>query len=55
MIVDLAHVSAGTMSDALDASEAPVMFSHSGARALVDHRATFPTRFSLACRRTAAW
>jgi membrane dipeptidase len=42
MIVDLAHVSAGTMRDALDASEAPVMFSHSGARALVDHPRNVP-------------
>ncbi len=36
MVVDLSHVSPGTMSDALDVSEAPVMFSHSSARALVD-------------------
>lgn len=36
MIVDLSHVSPGTMSDALDASVAPVMFSHSSARALMD-------------------
>jgi len=42
MLVDLAHVSPGTMSDALTASEAPVIFSHSGARALVDHRRNVP-------------
>lgn len=36
MLVDLSHVSPGTMSSALDVAEAPVMFSHSGARALVD-------------------
>ncbi|HEY4305149.1 MAG TPA: dipeptidase [Gemmatimonadaceae bacterium] len=42
MVVDLAHVSPGTMSAALDVTEAPVMFSHSGARALVDHRRNVP-------------
>ena len=36
MLVDLSHVSPGVMSDALDVAEAPVIFSHSSARALTD-------------------
>jgi membrane dipeptidase len=42
MLVDLSHVSAGTMSDALDVSAAPVVFSHSSSRRLVDHPRNVP-------------
>jgi membrane dipeptidase len=42
MFVDLAHVSADVMRDALRVSRAPVIFSHSSARALVDHPRNVP-------------
>jgi membrane dipeptidase len=37
MVVDLSHVSQDVMRQALEISQAPVMFSHSGARAVDDH------------------
>ncbi|MCM2270541.1 MAG: dipeptidase [Thermoanaerobaculia bacterium] len=42
MLVDISHVSPAVMRDALDVSEAPVVFSHSCARALVDHPRNVP-------------
>lgn len=42
MLVDLAHVSEETMSDAIEVSKAPVIFSHSGARAIDDHPRNVP-------------
>ena len=42
MMVDLSHVSDDTMRAAISVSEAPVIFSHSSARALADHPRNVP-------------
>jgi membrane dipeptidase len=42
MLIDLSHVAPSTMNDALDVSEAPVIFSHSSVRSIADHVRNVP-------------
>lgn len=42
MLLDLSHVSPGVMSDALNVTDSPVIFSHSGARVMSNHPRNVP-------------
>ena len=42
MLVDLSHVSDETMKDAIRVSKAPIIYSHSSARAIANHPRNVP-------------
>ena len=44
MMIDISHVSDYTMNDVLDVSKAPVIFSHSNARAVSNHWRNVPDK-----------
>jgi len=47
MIIDMSHISAKAMSDILDTTKAPVIFSHSNARAVADAERNVPDNILL--------
>ena len=53
MVVDLSHVSLETMHAVLETAQAPVMFSHSSARPIVDHPRDVRMRPCACWRKTA--
>ena len=54
IVVDLSHTSDDVMRQALEMSQAPVVFSHSNARALCDHRRNVPDEILDLARRRGA-
>lgn len=51
MIIDISHVSDATMRDVFAKTAAPVMFSHSNARAICDHPRNVPDDLLLELKR----
>ena len=55
MLIDLSHVSEETMNDALDATQAPIIFSHSSCRAIAKHPRNVPDAVLRRVKRMMGW